>query len=244
MVVASYGSILAINYIPKEVIKNLKELEKQGIYNKYGFYEAIDYTPERLSKGEKYETVKTYMAHHQALILLSINNLINDQIFQKRFMQNPEIEGIKFLLQEKIPETFITTKETKEQVEKIKYKDYENYTEQVITKIDSPIIRSNVISNQNYTIAMNQKGEGFSKYKNIYVNRFKKTSDEKQGIFTYIKNIKTNRIWSSNYYNKETNNVISFMPDRIEQEANFDGIKLKLKTTVAPNDDVEIRRLE
>ena len=244
MVVASYGSILAINYIPKEVIKNLKELEKQGIYNKYGFYEAIDYTPERLSKGEKYETVKTYMAHHQALILLSINNLINDKIFQKRFMQNPEIEGMKFLLQEKIPETFITTKETKEQVEKIKYKDYENYTEQVITKIDSPIIRSNVISNQNYTIAMNQKGEGFSKYKNIYVNRFKKTADEKQGIFTYIKNIKTNRIWSSNYYNKEANNIISFMPDRIEQEANFEGIKLKIKTTVAPNDDVEIRRLE
>ena len=91
---------------------------------------------------------------------------------------------------------------------------------------------------------MNQKGEGFSKYKDIYINRFKKTSDEKQGIFTYIKNIKTNRIWSSNYYNKETNNVINFMPDRIEQEANFDGIKLKIKTTVAPNDDVEIRRLE
>ena len=86
---------------------------------------------------------------------------------------------------EKENKSYITTKETKEQVEKIKYKDYENYTEQVITKIDSPIIRSNVISNENYTIAMNQKGEGFSKYKNIYVNRFKKTSDGKQGIFTH-----------------------------------------------------------
>ena len=244
MVVTTYGSVLAINYIPKEVIKNLKLLEEQGMYNKYGFYESIDYTPERLNKGEKHETVKTYMAHHQALILLSINNLINDKIFQKRFMQNPEIEGMKILLQEKIPETFITTKETKEQIERIKYKDYENYTEQVITKIDSPIIRSNVIGNENYTIAMNQKGEGFSKYKDIYINRYKKTSDEKQGMFIYIKNIKTNKIWSSNYYNKETNNSISFKPDRIEQEANIYGIKTKLNTIVAPNDDVEIRRLE
>ena len=244
MVVATYASILAINYIPKEVIRNLKELEKQGMYYKYGFFESLDYTPERLGKGKKFETVKTYMAHHQALILLSINNLINNNIFQKRFMQNPEIEGIKLLLQEKIPETFITTKETKERIEKIKYKDYENYTEQVITKIDTPIIRSNVISNENYTIAMNQKGQGFSKYKDIYINRFKQTSDENQGIFIYIKNIKTNKIWSSNYLNKTEKNTISFMPDKILQETNVDGIKIKLKTTVAPNDDVEIRRLE
>ena len=244
MVVTSYGSILAINYIPKEVIKNLKELEKQGMYEKYGFYESIDYTPERLKKGETANVVKTYMAHHQALILLSINNLINNKIFQKMFMQNPEIEGMKLLLQEKIPETFITTKENKERVEKIKYQDYEDYTEQVITKLDSPIIRSDVISNENYTIAVNQKGEGFSKFGDIYINRFKKTADESQGIFTYIKNIKTNKIWSSNYQGRNEKEQISFMPDKIVQETNIDGIKTKLKTTVAPNDNVEIRRIE
>ena len=51
MVVSSYGSVLAINEMPKEVVANLKELEKQGMYNKYGFYESIDYTPERTRKG-------------------------------------------------------------------------------------------------------------------------------------------------------------------------------------------------
>ena len=244
MVVASYGSILAVNYIPKEVLKNLKRLEKQGMFNKYGFYESIDYTPERLSKGKRVSLVKTYMAHHQALILLSINNLINNQILQKRFMKNPEIEGIKLLLQERIPETFVTTKETKEKIEKIKYKDYENYTEQVITKIDSPIIRSNVLSNEKYTIAMNQKGQGFSKYRDIYINRFKPTADENQGIFIYIKNIKNNTIWSSNYSKEEGKYLVTFMPDRIEQETNFEGIKTKLKITVDPNADAEIRRLE
>ncbi len=244
MLVTTYGSILAINYIPKEVIRNLKELEKQNMYNRYGFYEAIDYTPERLSKGNRAEVVKTYMAHHQALILLSINNLMNNQILQERFMQNPEMEGMKLLLQEKIPETFITTKETKERVEKIKYTDYENYTEQVITKLDSPITRSNVISNEDYTIAINQNGEGFSKWKDIYINRFKKTADTSQGIFTYIKNIKTNKIWSSNYANNEHKYSISFMPDKIKQETNVDGIKTKLEITVAQNDNVEIRRLE
>ena len=70
----------------------------------------IDYTPERLTKGKQSEPVRTYMAHHQALILLSINNLFNDLIFQKRFMENPEIQAVSILLQERMPETFIITK--------------------------------------------------------------------------------------------------------------------------------------
>ena len=87
MVVSAYGSVLAINDYPIETIENLKVLEKEGMYNKYGFYESIDYTLNRLRKDEKSAIVKTYMAHHQGLILLSIDNLFNKNIFQKRFMR-------------------------------------------------------------------------------------------------------------------------------------------------------------
>ncbi len=242
MVVASYGGILAINDVPKEVVKNLKILEKQGMYNKYGFYESIDYTPERVEKGKTASVVKTYMAHHQGLILLSINNLFNKNILQKRFMENPELEAVNILLQETMPETFIITKENKEKVEKLKYKDYENYVQNTYQKIDNRIIRGNVISNENYTIAMNQKGEGVSQYKDICINRFKRTADYSQGIFYYIKNIKTKEIWSSKYM-QNNNYQISFMPDKIEQELINGNIKTKIKTTVAPTEPVEIRRI-
>ena len=87
MVVSSYGTILAINDYPIETIENLKMLEKEGMYDKYGFYESIDYTLNRLKKDEKSAVVKTYMAHHQGLILLSIDNLFNKNILQKRFMR-------------------------------------------------------------------------------------------------------------------------------------------------------------
>jgi len=89
IVVSTYGSVLAISEDPKGVLKNLKILENQEMYNKYGFYESIDYTPNRLSKGKKYEPIKTYMAHHQGLILVSINNLFRDNIIQERFANNP-----------------------------------------------------------------------------------------------------------------------------------------------------------
>lgn len=246
MVVSSYGGILAINEMPKEEIKNLKCLEKEGMYDKFGFYESIDYTPQRVEKGKNSAVVKTYMAHHQGLILLSINNLFCHNILQQRFMENPEIAAVSILLQETMPETSIITKEKKEKIEKLKYKDYENYVQTTYKKIDERLITGNFISNENYVIAMNQKGQGISKYKNIYMNRFKATEDYPQGILFAIKNIKTKKIWTSNYSypgNKESQYQISFMPDKDEQEIVNGNIKTKIKTTVASNQPVELRRV-
>ena len=247
MVVASYGSILAICEKPKEVVKNLKVLENQGMYNKYGFYESIDYTPSRATDGKIGSPVKTYMAHHQGLILLSINNLFHDNIIQKRFIQNPEIKAVDLLLQERMPSKFILTKESKEKVEKLVYKDYQNYSKVSYNKVDERLIRGNVISNANYTVAINQKGEGVSKFKNYYVNRYKKTDDYPQGIFFYIKNVQNGKIWST-YYNeynyKPDKYVTSFMPDQNEFERIDGNIKTKMKITISPNEPVEIRRLE
>lgn len=181
------------------------------------------------------------MAHHQGLILLSINNLFNDNILQKRFIKNPEMGAIDILLQERMPETAIITKENKEKIEKLKYVDYEDYIKDTFKKIDERLIRGNVISNENYLIAMNQKGEGVSIFKNKFINRFKNTDDYQQGIFFNIKNIKSKKIWSSNF--RENNKYqISFMPDKIEQEMINDNIKTKIETIVAPDEPVEIRK--
>ena len=247
MVVSSYGSVLGICEKPKEVFKNLKMLESQGMYNKYGFYESIDYTPERGFGGKIGIPVKTYMAHHQALILLSINNFLNEGILQKRFAQNPEIEAVSILLQERMPNKFIITKENKEKVEKLKYKDYENYSKVELNKVDERLIRGNVISNANYTVALNQKGIGFSRFKNYYINRYKKTDDYPQGIFFYIKNIKSGKIWGTNYntiYAKPDKYVVNFMPDQDEIQRIDANIKTKMQVTVASNEALEIRRLE
>ena len=247
MVVSSYGSILAIPDIPKDVLKNLKELEKCGMYGKYGFYEAIDYTPDRVRNKHKFETVKTYMAHHQALILLSINNLINNNILQERFIGNPEIKAVDILLQEKMPEDVIITKEKKEKIQKLKNIDYENYTERVFTKLNPYLNNFNVIANDNYEIAINEKGEGFSKYKDILVNRYKSTNEYPQGIGFYIKNIRTKRIWNTIYKNdlvKPDKYEVSFLQDMDKFTRYDENIKTTLKIITTPEDPVEIRKLE
>ena len=246
IVVAPYGSILSVSDIPKDVIENLKILQNYGMYDKFGFYESIDFTPERVEKGNKAGIVKTYMAHHQGLILISINNLFGDNIMQKRFSKNSNVEATKILLQERMPETSIITKENKEKVEKLKIKDYENYTQNIFTKIENGLIRSNVISNENYMVAMDQRGRGISKYKDIYINRFKATDDYAQGIFFYIKNIKDKTIWGSSAVEKDfidNQYKVTFSPDKDKIEKNIGNIKTKIETTIAQNEPVELRRL-
>ena len=236
MVVSSYASILAITEKPKEVIRNLKKLENFGMFDKYGFYEAIDFTPSRQNINNKFEICKTYMAHHQGLILLSINNLFNDFILQKRFMQNPEMQSVKILLEERMPENVIIAKEEKEKIKKIRYKDYETYAVRTFNKINEDLNRLNVISNGEYTIVFDQKGNGYSKYKDILINRFKETSDVPQGIFFYLKNVNTNRIWTANHMNflpKPDYYNVSFMPDKCEIIRKDANIETKQEVTIS-----------
>ena len=247
MVVSPYSVFLSLNYVPRQAIANLKELEKENMYNKYGFYESIDYTISRLKYGKKYEPVKTYMAHHQALSLLSINNFINNNILVKRFMNNPEIEAVDILLQERTPEKAIITKEKKEKIEKVKIKDYQNYMETSYTKIEDKLNTTNTISNGNYTICTKQNGESFSKYNGILINRFKETADYKQGILFFIKDVASKRIWVNTPIDKENRGdkfAVKFAPEKSEFVRIDADIESTTKVIVSPDDPVEIRRLK
>ena len=243
IVVSPYSVFLSLTYDIKSSIKNLKELEKEEMMGEYGFYESIDYTTSRLKPNEGKRIVKTYMAHHQGLILLSINNVINKNVLVQRFMANPEIEAIDILLQERMPKKAIITKEKKEKIERIKLKDYQNYVETVYTKINYGIRRGNVISNGKYTSYTLDDGTGYSKYGDFLINRFKKTADYKQGFFFYVRNLANNELISTNL-NYGENGKIIFAPDCTKISKTKQNLEFKTINTVLPDGAVEIKRLE
>ena len=47
-VVAPYATFLALLVDPEGAVQNLKRLKAEGLDGPYGYYEAADYTPERL----------------------------------------------------------------------------------------------------------------------------------------------------------------------------------------------------
>lgn len=51
MVISPYSTILVLPFSPRKAIENIKQLIKYNLIGKYGFFEAIDFTPDRSSKG-------------------------------------------------------------------------------------------------------------------------------------------------------------------------------------------------
>ena len=239
LVASPYSTFLALQDGEKSAIHNINELKKVGAFGEYGFYEAVDYTLNRLKKGEKYAVVKTYMAHHQGLILNSINNVLNQDIIQKRFNNNPEIEAVNILLEERMPVDLIITKEKKETPEKFKNYGDIGYIERIIDKPERLDLKYNVISNSDYKIVINDFGEGYSQYKDIIVNKYKPGYEIKQGIFFYVKNLKTKKIIEIG-----KNSKVSFTGDKAKFIKQDGGLKFTYNITVNPNKPVEIRSLE
>ena len=103
LVIAPYASALALMVAPEEACLNLQRLAAEGFEGKYGFYEAIDYTPSRLPRGQSSAVVRSFMAHHQGMSLLSLAYLLLDRPMQKRFESDPLFQATTLLLQERIP---------------------------------------------------------------------------------------------------------------------------------------------
>ena len=238
VVVSPYSSIMAIDKDEKEVLKNIKALKRAGAYSKYGFYDAIDYTPNRVGKKRK-AVVKTYMAHHQALILLSINNFLNEDILKERFSRNQEIKTLEILLQERVPQNVIFTKKKKEKIEALKYQDYEEYSERII---NNPGGFVNILSNDNYTLLIDDFGQGYSVCKGNYLTRFK--DSQLQSNVIYLKDIKNNLVWTNSKapeLREPDRYQVEFSPAVCKFLRSDENIDTTTKIAISPEDNVEIR---
>ena len=62
--IAPYATILAAQFMPREAVENLARLKAIGALGRYGFYDAVDFTPQRVPEGTDHAVVYNYMAHH------------------------------------------------------------------------------------------------------------------------------------------------------------------------------------
>jgi hypothetical protein len=99
MVVAPYASMLALMLDPKQATANLRFLAAKGCVSRYGFCESIDYS----SGGHSPELIRCFMAHHQGMGLLAIDNALLGERMQERFHADPLVQATEFLLQERMP---------------------------------------------------------------------------------------------------------------------------------------------
>ena len=100
IVIAPYATGLAAMYMPKSAVANFRRLAEIGALGRYGFYEALDFTPGRRAENQTMATVRAYMAHHQGMLLVALGNVINRNVMRHRFHHEPIIRSAELLLHE------------------------------------------------------------------------------------------------------------------------------------------------
>jgi cyclic beta-1,2-glucan synthetase len=102
-VVALYASGLALAVAPLAAVRNLRRLSEMGLVGTYGMFEAVDFTPLRQRAGEGFTPVRSFMAHHQGMMLTAIGTQLTGDALPRRFMADPRMKSIGLLLQERVP---------------------------------------------------------------------------------------------------------------------------------------------
>jgi cyclic beta-1,2-glucan synthetase len=100
-VISPYSTFLALTVNSSEALRNLHRMEKLGWFGPYGFYESADYTSSHRFGWSRCRLVRSWMAHHQGMSLLSMANLLRDDVVQRWFHSNRRVQATELLLQEK-----------------------------------------------------------------------------------------------------------------------------------------------
>ena len=245
LVIAPYATMLALLIDPEEACRNLQTLASEKFEGRFGFFEAIDYTSSRLPRGQSYVIVRSFMAHHQGMSLLALNNLLLNWPMQKRFEAEPRFQATLLLLQERIPKDtgYYTPPENVAEI------SVETNAPQmrVITSPDTAIPEVQLLSNGKYHVMVTNAGGGYSRWKDVAVTRWREDCTcDNWGSFCYIKDLEKDVYWSiadQPAGKPGTNYEAVFSQGRAEFRRKDFDLETHTEIVVSPEDDVEIRRV-
>ncbi|MBX7137773.1 MAG: hypothetical protein K1X83_07285 [Oligoflexia bacterium] len=250
LVVSPYSSFLALPLAPHSVLKNVEVLERSGGRGEFGFYEALDYTTERLSSEEECHVVRSFLAHHQGMTLISISNFLLDGIFQERFHSDPIIKATELLLQERFPDRVPAIVPHQAELSLLEDEESDHRVsrgEQLFTP-HTRYPRTRILSNGRYSVMVDNVGSGWSFLdRDVSLTRWREDLVRNDyGYYIFVRDRDTGKVWSVAYQptkvEPETYEVI-FNPDKVEFKRRDFGIALQTEITISPEENVEVRRV-
>ncbi len=247
LVIAPYATLLASMYDGRAALRNLAELETLGGLGVYGYYESIDFTPSRLPENGRPAVVQAYMAHHQGMSLVALDNVLHDGIMRHRFHREPLVRAAELLLQERTPREVPARGVRSERVRA----DYvKPALAPVMRRFHSPrlhIPSSHLLSNGTYAVMVTAAGSGYSKWGDLSLTRWREDATrDAWGSYLYLRDVGSGRVWSATYQPtcvEPDEYEAVFLEDRARIERRDGTLSTCLEILVSPEDNAEIRRL-
>jgi cyclic beta-1,2-glucan synthetase len=247
LVIAPYATFLASMVQPAAAFKNLERLKSLGAYGKFGFYESLDFTKDRVPKGETFAIVRNFMAHHVGMSLIALDNVLNQDVIQKRFESDPAAQATSLLLQEKMP---LAVRSGPMHVVDERPEFTRIAEPSIAREFHHPFVtppRTQLLSNGNYLVMVSTGGGGFSEWQGIRLTRWREDITlDNWGAFLYVRDLQTNQFWSAGYLptlKAPDDYKVIFAEDQVEIRRRDGALETQMEVLVSPEDNVEIRRV-
>ncbi|MGE5554272.1 MAG: GH36-type glycosyl hydrolase domain-containing protein [Betaproteobacteria bacterium] len=246
-VITPYATFLGAMLEPVKAVRNLRHLEELGGLGEYGFYEALDFTPTRVPQGARCAVVKSHMAHHQGMTLLSLANVLLGPRLQRRFMSDPRMEATEPLLRERTPARALILSQGPPPVPQRSTLLSEHADLRYFAGADSVLPEARILSNGRYFVMLSNSGGGFSQWGDLAVTRWREDPiRDASGTFLYLRDLSHNELWSPTHHpcrrNAEDCSMRSFL-EKVVYERTVGDLHTQMEVCVSPEVDAEVRKV-
>ncbi|GGB55767.1 glycosyl transferase [Roseibium aquae] len=246
-VIAPYATGLATMVAPHAALQNFERLAALGAEGRFGFYEAVDFTAQRLPAGADHALVQSFMAHHQGMTITAIANTLQGGQLRTRFHAEPMIRAVELLLQERVPRDATAMPPRAEDVPVTRV---ESDDAPVVRRFDAPGETSptgHMLSNGRYAVMLTPTGGGYSRWRDQAITRWRPDpSQATLGSFIFARDVKSGALWSGALQptgaGQDRHHAVF-----CEHQATFthhDGtLSMTTEVVVSAEDDAEARRV-
>ncbi len=197
-VIAPYATGLAAMVDPVAAVQNYARLAAMGAEGRYGFYEAVDFTPSRVPENQDHALVRSFMAHHQGMTITSIANTVQNGRLRDRFHAEPMIQSVELLLHERVPRDVATAPPRAKDVLVGAVQITDTPTLRVFDAPAEAMPTAHLLSNGNYGVMLTATGEGFSRWRDLAITRWRPEATQAAlGSFIYLRDTTTGMLWSA-----------------------------------------------
>lgn len=248
LVVSSYATILALPFAKREGFDALRKLKELGGKGKYGYYEAVDFTLERMPKNRQYMVIRSFMAHHQGMSMLTLANLLLERNMLTRFHRDKQVKAAELLLQERIPRNPKVIKHpSMHKVHQPFTRPDNDISVREFTSVDSRVPEVCVLSNGAFSTVITNSGSGFSRFEGLSVTRWREDPIvDPWGSYIYIRDVMEDTIWSPSFQpcrKPSSKERVQFSFDRALFMREDEELQSSMEVTVSSEWNAEIRRI-
>ena len=248
LVVAPYATALAAQISPLRAVANFVALEALTARGRYGFIEALDFSPARQTGDERFTPVGTFMAHHQGMSIVALANVLLDGPARRWGMANEHLEAVSSLLHERTPREVSMLYAPPSGAPTLALQHRAPGLLREVVPGTSGVEPTHVLSNGRYSVTLRANGAGWSRWGQTSITRWRDDAlRDAFGSFFYLRTDASRAPVSITQHpapDARAQYQSVFHADRVCFDAAWDEIEAHTTVWVSPEDDIEFRQIE